>query len=34
MLALPRGAKVDDLKAAIKGRALGKGQLMGTFTKT
>ncbi|MES2154643.1 MAG: YbhB/YbcL family Raf kinase inhibitor-like protein [bacterium] len=33
MLGLPRGAKVDELRAAIKGRALGKGQLMGTFSK-
>lgn len=33
MLGLTRGANVDELKAAIKGRALGKGQMMGTFTK-
>ncbi len=33
MLGLPRGAKVEDLRAAIKDRALGKGQLMGTYTK-
>lgn len=32
-LALDRGATVDQLKAAVKGRALGQGQLMATFTK-
>lgn len=32
-LALERGAPAEELRAAVKGRALGKGQLMGTATK-
>jgi len=33
-LALDRGASVEQLRDAVRGRALGKGQLMATFTKT
>ncbi len=32
-LGLDRGAEVEALRAAVKNRALGKGHLMGTFTK-